>query len=322
MKSEDVSEIIECLPKGRTLFSYHKDRYAVQLLEYAVAEEKPIAQIRSGRFGKLLDRPLVKNLIATCGSGVITRNDLDLAWSSDTRAYLLTLGRWGPEKNEDWEQYWYQTSRPGQNLVLQLNFSNAHNDAFQRILQSESTTLFNSTAHPVRLMDGPTLAWARLDVDLDRGEALIEELQSDWIWNSRAARQRALRLLKETPGKRHDVRIVLGHTSMEAAAVCRYYDHIVAPHAAQWDQAMLSATIWFLVEELGLRRIYLHDHMSGCKLKGIGRERPPRSLYTKLPNRFCFEKTADAPDLLRDQPSRRFKKAAKNNNLRFWRLYV
>jgi len=42
MKSEDVHEIIECLSKGRTIYPYHKDCYAVQLLEYAVGKQKPL----------------------------------------------------------------------------------------------------------------------------------------------------------------------------------------------------------------------------------------------------------------------------------------
>ena len=40
---------------------------------------------------------------------------------------------------------------------------------------------FEWWSHPVRQDGRHTLAWARMDVDLDAGEALIEEIQSDWI---------------------------------------------------------------------------------------------------------------------------------------------
>ena len=61
---------------------------------------------------------------------------------------------------------------------------------------------------------------------------------------------------------------------------------------------MLAATLWFLYVELGIQRIYYHAYESGCVLKHINSTKPPRSLYTELPRKFCFEKTTQAPEFL------------------------
>ncbi len=322
MKSEDVTEIIECLPKGRTIYPYHKDRYAVQLLEYAVGDEKPIQELRGTKFGKLLDRPITRDVVARCGSGLLSREDLATTWLPETESYRLTLGAWGPENKRNWDRYWHQTSRPGQNLVLQMNFSNRHNSAYQRHLRCGKHSLFNYSSHPVAKSKNHTLAWARIDIDMDRGEALIEELQSDWVRIAARAKMMAQAVLRGSGGRRKNVMFDFGDTQLDAVATCRYYDDVVKPHAEQWDEAILSASIWFLVEEIGIRHIYLHDWDTGAKLKCIEGARPPRSLYTKLPKRFCFDKVGKGPDLIFEKPDRRIRRIAKENSLNFWRLYV
>ena len=40
---------------------------------------------------------------------------------------------------------------------------------------------FDDPFHPVASGGELTLAWSRIDLDLDRGEALVEEIQSDWV---------------------------------------------------------------------------------------------------------------------------------------------
>lgn len=322
MRSEDVTEIIECLPKGRTIYPYHKDRYAVQLLEYAVGDELRVSSLRGTKFGKLLDRPVVQDVVARCGSGVISRDDLAASWSPETESYRLTLGTWGPQDNRNWDRYWHQTTRKGQNLVLQLNFSNRHNSAYQRQLRCGKQSLFNYSGHPVAQSKNHTLAWARLDIDLDRGEVLIEELQSDWVRFAARAKAEAELILRGSGGRRKNVMFDFGGAQLDAVATCRYYDETVKPYAEQWDEAMLSAVIWFLVEEIGIRRIYLHDWDSGARLKSIEGTRPPRSLYTQLPKRFCFDKVETGPELVFEDPDRRLRRLARGKDLKFWRLYV
>ena len=45
MKTEDAKEIIACLPKGRTVYPYHRDRYAVQLLEFVVDGHRELRRV-------------------------------------------------------------------------------------------------------------------------------------------------------------------------------------------------------------------------------------------------------------------------------------
>jgi hypothetical protein len=100
----------------------------------------------------------------------------------------------------------------------------------------------------------------------------------------------------------------------------RYLDEVLAPYAQVWDQAMLSATLRFLREELGIRRIWYHGWESGNALKGIEPDSaPPRSLYTRLPRQFCFSETSTFPRMLqRRQCKRRLAKAGVS--ARFHRL--
>ncbi len=58
--------------------------------------------------------------------------------------------------------------------------------------------------------------------------------------------------------------------------------------------------MWFLRTELGIRRIFYHTFDSGVKLNRIAGTRPPRSLYTRLPSRFCFRETCVPPSFLID----------------------
>ena len=61
---------------------------------------------------------------------------------------------------------------------------------------------------------------------------------------------------------------------------------------------MLWATLDFLRNELGLRRIYYHTAESGRLLKRIDGNLPPLSLYSDLPRKFCFDGTTEAPAFL------------------------
>ena len=321
MKTEDAKEIIACLPSGRTVYPYHRDRYAVQLLELVMNEPVSISELRESAYGRLLARPALKAVLAKCGGGTLGHDDLAKAWPTDVEAYRLTLTTWGPEREKDWDREFYQTSRPGQNLVLQLNFSNAHNEAYGKIVNGTDKSPFAFYGHPVVQKDWHTLAWARLDIDLDDGIALIEELQSDWVRFSRSAADHAHKALTGAYGEPEE-HIWLNGRNVDAKAVVDYYTHVVAPHAKIWDEAMLSAALWFLVHELGVKQIYLHDHETGCKLKNLTVFRPPRSLYTKLPRRFCFQKSGEGPRFLFKKPDRRMRKLMKSDDFAFWRLAV
>jgi hypothetical protein len=140
-----------------------------------------------------------------------------------------------------------------------------------------------------------TLAWARLDVDLERDEVLIEEVQSDWVRDVAWLQ----RWLSRCDTEEHVMRCYAFETT--AASARRYLQH-VEPLLKEWSQAMLAATVNFINRELGLKRIWYHSWEVGNYLKRIkGDSLPPRSLYTALPRQFCFEKTERLPGMLSDR---------------------
>ena len=63
---------------------------------------------------------------------------------------------------------------------------------------------------------------------------------------------------------------------------------------------VLAAAISFLRRELAVERIFYHTYESEFHMKDFDDcWHPPRSLYSRLPRRFCFERTEEAPDFVR-----------------------
>ncbi|MEM9257678.1 MAG: hypothetical protein AAGA91_19740 [Pseudomonadota bacterium] len=310
MDLELAKEIIACLPQERTLYHYHKGRYAVDLLRRYLADRDglPIARLKASPYGRLLEKPLIKSIISQWGQGVAKYRDLDSLWDGQYETYVLTLGTWGGKKYSRWDQL----SRPGGNLVLQMNFSNRHNLALQRC-GFEDPNYFNNWGHPVSPRRC-TLAWARIDLDFETDEALVEEVQSDWV--------------RDIDELREDVQYAIenGDSKLdywgENAYVDRALEYLegeLGRHLGIWSEAMLNATLQFLTEELGLKSIYYHSFETGTQLKNINYSKPPRSLYSDLPKQFCFQKTEEAPEFLaRDKHARRVLK--KVRNLTWFRL--
>ncbi len=144
-----------------------------------------------------------------------------------------------------------------------------------------------------------TLAWARLDVDMESGECLIEEIQTDWV---REAKEESMRLNR----CRHCKKAGRFPKCKGYREALTYLDETLVPYATIWDQAMLSATLYFLIEELGVRDIWYHDWETGNALKGLyGRWLPPRSLYSNFPRRFCFRREQTIPGILRSRRTTR-----------------
>ncbi len=284
MKRSEALEIIECLPKGKTPFYYFKDRYAFLLLNTVVDRAKTKSELARSRFAKLLTKPIVKDTIAQYGRGTVTPDVLCAYWPLDAECYFLTLDIWG--SNNRWND---QTTRRGHNLVLQLNFSNKHDAEYRRLIEPSGKHPFEYRGHPISRGRRRTLAWARLDIDLASGEALVEEVQTDWVRYALRARRIAAR--------RGQVRYGDGAT-ISKDRITQYVDSVLMPHVRLWDEAILAATIWFLREELGINTIYYHTHESGALLKKISYTLPPRSLYTKLPRKFCFSQSGERPDFL------------------------
>ncbi len=306
MEKRCAEEILACLSQERTPFHYYRDYYALQLLGYAAGDGAPLDVLRAGPFGRLLNKAPVRRVLSRCGDGRLDRARLQAHWEEGALPFLLTLGLWDGSR---WS--WRQTSRPGYNLVLRLNFTQDHDRRFRRLFAPyyEEASLNPWAAHPLlrrheRRYFRETLAWARIDVELERGEALIEEIQTDWIREAQDARRH---LARDPAGGA----AVTAEEARREASARRYLDHVLAPYVALWDEAMLSATLQFLREELGITSIWYHTWEAGNALKGIApRSGPPRSLYTRLPRRFCFTETNQGPALLCNRHTeRRLRKA-------------
>ncbi len=309
---------MDCLPKGRTKFYYFKDRYALMLLAYAVGNGMRIREIRNSRFARLVHRPIVEKILKDSGGGRLTPRELGAVWPDTYYCYLLTLGIWG--SRESWSRFCNQTSRPGWNLVLHLNFAAQHNRSFYRLVKPSDPYAFQCLSHPAAMHGRHTLAWARMDLDLDAGEALIEEIQTDWIRRARQSRRIVAARENSDGGRRAYVPQYVRSLGCDSAALSRYLDHTLKPHMQVWDEAMLASAIWFLKEEIGLDRIYYHTFEFGSQWKRIDAGNPPRSLYTKLPDRFCFSRTRQVPEFLRRKNNRFRNPLIKGGQRQFYLL--
>ncbi len=306
MQEFQIEEIIECLPEGRTMFHYFKDKYALMLLSYYTKTGKTMRDIKSSRYAGLLNKPIVKEVTSRLPGGQVNAQDLQNVWPEEYETYLLTLDQWGSEKK--WRGY--QISRPGKNLVLQLNFSNKHNFLYNLWVDPDNDELpFVYWGHPTS-DDRLTLAWVRLDIELDQGEALIEEVQNDWIRE----------VLNWKTEMREDHSLKIDDTECAFYELHRYIKEALSFHIRVWDEAMLAAAIWFLREELGIRRIFYHTYETGIRCKQIRWGKPPRSIYTELPRKFCFVESREAPEFLQQCRNRHVRAALKQDSSKWFLL--
>ncbi len=293
MDEKLAKEVKECLCGERTIYHYFPDKYAIDILKKVLANQTrlEIAALRKSHWAKLLHRPVVRELIANSGDGYLDLGKLNMVWPETAEPYVLTLGEWGRKK--DWS--WNQTSRPGRNLVLQLNLSEFWAKLFRQALKERPNTIF-SRGHPVSAQRSITLAWARLDIDFETNEVLIEELQSDLV--RYVAHLRNLALDAYSRGSTH---FRYWPYDIEVDSFLVFANPFVAKFKKHWQEAVLAATINFITEELGVSNIFYHHFDTGNKLKNLKYATPPRSLYTDLPLKFCFSRVNDAPRFLMEE---------------------
>lgn len=321
MEQEQVQEIIDCLGGSREKFYYHKDRYALMLLSYIAGSGMSIRDIKQSRFKKLLDKPFVKKILQHNGCSTLTRDMLNVFWPNQYSCYLLTLDSWGT--GGDWSRFEAQTSRSGWNLVLQLNFSQQHNEVYQRLVKPGKYHPFEDEYHPIAKCGRlHTLAWARIDLDLERDEALIEEIQTDWIRLAKKSVKVATAIKKGDVRKPRYLPWYLKNMGCDVQALSQYVEQELRTHSEMWEEAMLASAIHFLRDKVGISRIFYHSFESGYTLKRITGRKPPRSLYTKLPARFCFEPSSEAPGFLIEKQNRKIVSAVKKGNFHFYQLIM
>lgn len=299
-----VEEVIACLPSQRTQFCYGKDQYAVYLLKQHLASaSNNIHSLKQSRLKKLLDRPAIKDLLKNSGNGQLELAQLDNLCPTQPEHYVLTLGKWGHKKRYDWNQ----TSRPGANLVLQLNLNNQFDAMFKAVTGCDLNHMTTS-AHPKSHKRTATLAWARLDMDFTTGEILIEEIQSDLIRDLEYTLTRALR-----SGCDSDMWVYWSNNKLDRSEIAGYCKQVLSVQRKMWSEVMMAATLWFVQQELGFSKIYYHTFATGKVMKKINGCAPPRSLYTDLPEKFCFETTKQAPQFIANNAkAKRRLKAAQN----------
>jgi hypothetical protein len=290
----DVDAILRAHSEPQALL-YAKDCYALSLLTHVIGGGRRISALRQGSFARLLDKSSVKRALAHAPNGVLEPKHLERALPTERETFPVTLGRWGTCTGRSRHPRYHQTSRPGENVVLQLNFPTLHDRAYERLVQPVHGHPFVMGSHPVRAESPFTLGWARLDFDLEADEVLIEEIQSDWVREAKYYRDHALGWLADGEPSRLPFLSDVRANPLEMLA---YYERVLEPYARLWPECVLIAAIEFAYSTLGVRRVYLHTHEGGRVMKRLcGRWLPPRSLYTELPERFCFTRTRRPPRL-------------------------
>ena len=97
-----------------------------------------------------------------------------------------------------------------------------------------------------------------------------------------------------------------------------YFQQALRPHLKMWDEATLFAAVWFIRYELGIKKIFYHTYEGGNLLKGLEGWPPPRSLYTKLPRKFCFQETSETPEFVEKRLPRKMRKQMREGKIRFY----
>ena len=296
-----IGEMAAHLHRRPRTFHYAKDDYALLLLEQAALGGTTIHALKQGPFASLLAKPRVRAFLATRGGADLHADDIRRWRGEGGTPFRLTAGRWpidAPESMQDWRRQ--QTTRAAYNFVLQLNFPLKHNHRLRKLV-GKDIDMIGPGGHPARFDREMTLAWARIDIHASSGVALIEEIQSDWVRN----------VLLECEGD-----------EWEARRWQRYRRELLEPHVRTWDEAMLAAAIHVLRERFLCHRIYMHTWQGGLQMKSMQSRwaRPPRSLYTKLPRRFCFEETDLAPHFLRSSRERRIRTRLARKDVRWFLL--
>lgn len=314
MDTSLADEIIDCLPSERTLFRYYKGYFANLLLALVSTHYASVAALKNSPFEKLTKRPEVKPILAKQGNGQIKEALFQYAWQEPSHCFRLSIGRWHGSPGT-----WGQTSRRGVNLVLQLNFSNQHNRAYKHLYKPQLDNAFNYYAHPVANGEDhgvvqETLAWARIDLDANFKEALIEEIQSDWVRTAKTQMEYLEHC--EKLGKK----AYIYNSNADQQSRLKYLREVLLPYFEIWQEVMLAATIWFIRQELGIREIFIHTPEGGKEVKKIKGAAPPRSIYSRLPRKFCFQLCHEAPEFIEREKT--YRKLSRKKVIKWQRLYL
>ncbi|MEM6732487.1 MAG: hypothetical protein AAF658_13090, partial [Myxococcota bacterium] len=176
MHLREVRGLFSDLSERDPIFHYFRGRHALLLLQDRIrAGGASVRELRTTPDARLLETETAREALASAGGGFLRREHLENVWRRHL-SYRITLTRWGNSNERNGQQ----TSRLGYNLVVQLNLPRSHESVYQTTIRPKSADPFSYLDHPVS-REERTLAWARIDVSATRKEALVEELQSDWL---------------------------------------------------------------------------------------------------------------------------------------------
>lgn len=296
---------------------YYRDKYAVQLLEYHLQEEVKMSDLKASTYQSFLQKAPLKEITSRLTGNRLSPKNLSTYLPKEWLNFNLTFSKWGGYKKHTKDRD-NQTTRQGFSFVIQLNFGALHDVQYHRLISPKNVGdhPFKYTCHPVAVAKSRlTLGWARIDLDLDSGELLIEEIQNDWLREVDSMVKRLTDLEKKNENRFKNHWFFYSYnTTLDQL---KKYQTYLAPYKKIWAEAILAASIEFSVKEMGIRDIYFHTYESGCKLKDCT---PPKSIYTKLPKRLGFQKTNLAPQFIRDCTY--LKKTLRKNDFWWWKLAV
>ncbi len=322
MDKELLIDILKERGADKMVFPYYSGRYAPLLLSMAygdAARDQILRPKAGGLTERLMRKPILQQAVRDAHGAPLRVGDLDLVWDDPCEWYRLTLDSWGEaDRDAGW-----QTTRPGWNLVLQMNFSAEHDRQFRSLVKPGRWSPFGNYGHPVHRNGRQTLAWSRIDLDVEQGEALIEEVQNDWLRKADHGVKTVRKYHgRRSPVLRRRVEHLFGGTRCRPGELYRYVDEVLKNHRAFWAEAMLSAAVWFLRERLGIREIYYHTSLWGSRLKGLEEDwGPPFSLYEALPKKLGFTRRAGLPRFLeRTKRGLRRRRSWRREGPEFWYL--
>lgn len=320
MDKQTINEILEVCGEPKR-FHYYKDKHLLNALLLENKTHYKIADIKGSKASALLQKAWFKKaFMANSGSGIISRQDLLSYLPADAKHFNTTLGEWGEDANKHNKDKWYQTSRSGYSLVVQLNFCSEHNYRYFQLLKPQwrHAGVFNYAGHPVNKGKYYTMAWARVDVDFNTNEAIIEEIQTDWLRNLR----QLIADVKENDKRISGDFLIRNGIGSSAQNLMAYYS-FMRNYFEMWQEAILSLSIEVLQKEIGVEHIFMHTHESGNLFKEITYRQPPKSLYSKLPTKMGFVLNDEAPLFLnQEQYLKRYFKKAKKQNVKWFKYAV
>ncbi|MCR9251993.1 MAG: hypothetical protein NXI20_16315 [bacterium] len=318
MTPSEMEFLMATLETDKKTYRYFKDKYALDLLSMGLKNEMSIASLKKSELGFLTNKEAVKQRLSKAGNKKVDHAFFKNVYNTKDIYFNYTLGKWG-EYFKRHKDEWYQTSRSGLNLVLQLNFDESHNCSYSDLIRPGTYHPYVNNYHPVKEKGALTMAWARLDIDLNDGAVLIEEIQTDWLreakedWNSAK-----YRLVEGKNLSQNQLRNLMSEN--RATTISRYYEESLKKYVALWDEAVLNLAIHFSVHELGCKTVYYNTFETGNYMKGLDEydDRPPKSLYTKLPKKFGFKTTDEPPAMLKKESL--LKKKLKKKGLSWYLL--